>query len=63
MDFLSSKNTEFFDALEEILEDERFGQQSGYINSLHLNFSSSFRPFFSGKESKSPYRAEHIPIM
>ena len=60
MDFSSSQEAEFFDAPEEILEDEKAGQEDGRINFLHSDFMSPFRPASSEKESEPPDPAEQV---
>ncbi len=63
MDFSSSQEVEFFDALEEILEVERARQKDGSIDSLYSDSMSLFRPASSEGESKPPDPAEEIPTM
>ncbi len=63
MDFSSSQEAEFFDALEEILEDESEGQEDGSIDSPHSDFMSPFRPASSEGEWELPDPAEQVPTM
>ncbi len=63
MDFSSSQEAEFFDASEEILEDERAEQEDGSIDSPHSDSMSLFRPTSSEGESKPPDPAEQVPTM
>lgn len=63
MDFFSSQNTEFFDALEEILEGRTSVHESDNSLSLHSNFISLFRPASSKGESELPYPPEQVLTM
>ncbi len=44
MDFSSSQGAEFFYAPEEILEDEKAGQEDDSIDSPHSDSMSPFKP-------------------
>ncbi len=63
MDFSSSQEAEFFDAPEEILEDEKERQEDGSHDSLHCDSMSLFRPTSSEGESEPPDLAEQVPTM
>ncbi len=63
MDFSLSQKAEFFDAPEEILEDEKKGQEDGSIDSPHSDSMSLFRPVFSEGKSEPSNTAEQVPTM
>ncbi len=63
MDFSSSQEAEFFDAPEEILEDEKARQADDSIDSPYSDSMSPFRPASSEGQSKAPDPAEQVSIM
>ena len=63
MDFSSSYKAEFFDVPEEILEDERAGQEDSSIDCLYSDSISPFRPASSEGESEPTDPAEQVPTI
>ncbi len=63
MDFSSSQEVEFFDALEEILEDEKARQKDGNFDPIYSDSMTPFRPASSEKESELPDLAEQVFTM
>ncbi len=63
MDFSLSWEAEFFDAPEEILEDERAEQEDGSNDSPYSDSMSPFRPASSEEESEPSDLAEQVPTI
>ncbi len=63
MDFSSSQEAEFFDALKEILEDKMAEQEDDSIDSPHSHSMGPFRPASSKGESEPSNPVEQAPKM